>query len=131
MSDRATPMEALADAVFMSLKAHFAKPLEAVTKRIDEIEQRMLAIPAGPPGQDGKSVELVEIERLAADLIAKELAQIPAPRDGKDGRDGKDVDPESVRLMIDGVVAKAIAAIPTPKDGAPGRDGERGEAGQQ
>lgn len=59
---------------------------------------------------------LEEIKILVDAAVAKSIAAIPTPSDGKDA------DPEVIRAEV----AKAIAALPAPKDGQdgqPGRDG--------
>jgi hypothetical protein len=61
---------------------------------------------AGQDGKQGKDADPVDVERIAAAVLAK--VRVPV-----DGRDGKDADPEFIRAEV----AKAVAAIPRPKDG--------------
>jgi hypothetical protein len=63
--------------------------------------------------QDGKSVTVDDVAPLIDELVTKRVAEIPAPKDGKDGVDGKDVDIEYVRSQIE----NAVAAIPKPENG--------------
>jgi len=44
----------------------------------------------GDPGEPGKSIDVAEVHRLIAELVAKSVASIERPRDGRDGADGKD-----------------------------------------
>lgn len=70
------------------------------------------------------------VEPLHAEIadLKKQLAEMPAPENGKDGepgRDGKDCDMGQVRAWIDG----AVKAIPAPENGKDGRDGKDGKDG--
>jgi hypothetical protein len=64
--------------------------------------------------QDGKSVTVDDVAPLIDELVTKRVAEIPAP---KDGRDGKDADENAI-------VAKVVQLIPVPKDGKDGVDGK-------
>jgi predicted kinase len=64
--------------------------------------------------QDGKSVTVDDVAPLIDELVTKRVAEIPAP---KDGRDGKDADESAI-------VAKVVQLIPVPKDGKDGVDGK-------
>lgn len=87
-------------------------PLDAIAKRAAEI------VPRGEPGPAGKDAD-------EGAIIARVLAAIPKPengRDGKDGRDGRDADEEAI-------VSRVMGLIPKPRDGIDGRDGKAGEEG--
>jgi hypothetical protein len=66
-----------------------------------------------------------EVDPLLAriDALEKQLAAMPAP---KDGVDGKSVTLDDVAPLITSEVEKAIAAIPMPKDGENGANGQDG-----
>jgi hypothetical protein len=69
------------------------------------------------------------------EAVAKAVAALPAPKDGRDGvdgtpgADGRDaeapvpVDYEQIERNLAGMVAKAFADAPLPKDGTNGADG--------
>jgi hypothetical protein len=110
--------------------------------------------PVGPPGVDGKNADEAKVRaEVVADLqaslrdlvreeIARAVAAMPAPRDG---RDGKDVDVIAVKTLVEAAVAgvkqvdvvpmiraevaAAVAALPAPKDGRDGVDGRDGTNG--
>jgi hypothetical protein len=67
-----------------------------------------------------------EIDPLHARIaeLEKQLAETPAPKDGKDGADGKSITLEDVAPLILSEVEKAVAAIPPAKDGQNGKDAD-------
>ena len=90
--------------------------------------------------------ELADIVKTATapllrriDQLEKQLADMPAVRDGKDGADGRNgVDgKDGANVMLDDVlptlkdqVADYLAAIPAPQDGKDGVDGKDGTDGE-
>lgn len=70
----------------------------------------------------------VEPLKLRIADLEKQIAEMPAPKDGSNGkdgdagRDGKDCDMEAVKALVSDLV-KAIPAPVNGKDGAPGKDG--------
>jgi hypothetical protein len=142
----------------------FGKAMGAIVKdatapllrRIEELEARQLERgEKGEPGDDGASVTVADVSPMIADLVAKAVAEIPAPKDGVDGKDGKDADPidvkevvsellagDEIKTLVDlhvaaalpDTVAKHFEANPVQhgkdgRDGAPGKDGEPGQRG--
>ena len=83
--------------------------------------------PAGAPGRDGADAPPVDLDAI----VAKAMALIPVPKDGRDGIDGKDGAPgrDADPVDVDAFVAKAVALIPVPKDGRDGLDGKDGKDG--
>jgi hypothetical protein len=102
----------------------------------------------GPPGQDGKSVSVEELQvpireavsdivtRVEADLITRTdayLAALPKPQDGRDGvdgADGKSITLEDVTPFIHDEIRKSVAELPPPEKGDKGDSGETGPAGK-
>jgi len=92
-------------------------------KRIEELEAKEPIT-----GEDGKSVTAEDVAPLIQEEVARAVAQIPPP---KDGRDGKDADPVEIALeditkavlqapeAIEAAVNKHLEANPP----APGKDG--------
>jgi len=144
---RANVAELRAEVV--SLKTELQRRADEETERIKQALGRV------KDGEDGKSVEPDEIERMVSDAVGRALAELPVPQDGKDGDPGKDADPEVIsavvaeRVQIEVVrmredmeaellainrsaqfqLTAAIDALPAPKDGAPGKDGVDGIEG--
>jgi hypothetical protein len=86
--------------------------------------------PAGRDGIDGKSVTADDLRPVVSDLVAKAVADIPKPKDGRDGRDGKDGrDGERGERGEPGLNGKDGKDGINGKDGANGLDGEKGEKG--
>lgn len=79
------------------LVAEAVLPLKA---RIAELEKQLAERP--------------DIASAVAREVASAVADLPAPRDGRD------CDMDEVRAMVD----EAVRAIPAPKDGEPGKDAE-------
>lgn len=74
---------------------------------------------AGIDGVNGKDAD----PDVVRSEVAKAVAALPAPKNGRDGADGKDVDLLVVKALVAGEVAHAVAAMPPPKDGRDGKDG--------
>ncbi|KAA6040524.1 phage gp6-like head-tail connector protein [Pantoea sp. F_11] len=94
------------------------------------------AIAALPRPQDGTSVTIDDVRPMLEELVSIAVADIPAPRDGKDydpdvlkqavseavaslpaPRDGTSVTVDDVRPMLEELVSIAVADIPAPRDG--------------
>jgi len=97
-------IEKMADEVFVAVRAYVSGLVGDVAKRVNELDARLTAIPAGPKGDKGDAGESIR---------------------GDKGDPGKDADPEFIRAEVD----RAVADIPPAKDGAPGPAGERGLQG--
>lgn len=148
-------LKVLAAIVATTIKGHVAVAIAAVSGRLDGLEARLIAMPAGPKGEKGDNGESVRGEKgepgapgrdgegvdlqVIRDMVLEEISGLPRPADGKDGapgRDGSDgesVDVDAVAPMLRDMVDKAVAAIPPAqngKDGAPGRDGVDGKNGE-
>src|SRR5262245_6296533 len=78
--------------------------------------------PAGPPGQNGKDVDHDLVCRYLDDLVHKEIAALPKPKDGVDGKDGNSV---SVESMVEAVRLQFINYLEQNpiKHGVDGKDG--------
>ena len=90
--------------------------------------------------------ELADIVKAATvpllrriDQLEKQLADMPAIRDGKDGADGRDgadgkdgtsVSLDDVLPALKDQVAEYLASIPAPRDGKDGADGKDGKDGR-
>lgn len=144
---------AIMKAVARVVKDYVAGALVPLSKKVDEFESRLKAIPAGPkgekgdpgesirgekgdPGAEGKSVDvaaLVEQATAGCRALATQLFEsVPKPKDGaagakgdkgERGANGKDADPGAVRAEV----LKAVGELPAPKDGkegAPGKDAD-------
>ena len=139
--------------IVVLVKGYVGKAVEALTGRMDTLEQKLAQIPGGKDGADGhdgepgadgkdgadgKSVTLDDVEPL----IAEAVKAIPVPENGKDGRDGadgKDADPitaerlvEALKAMpevMDAAVSAYLADNPPPagKDGVDGINGKDAE----
>jgi hypothetical protein len=88
-------------------------PAEKVERMVSEA---VLALPKPKDGEDGSSVTVEDLEPLVGEVVAKAVADLPAPKDGES------VPIEDVRKMVDEEVAKALAAVAPARDGEPGRD---------
>ena len=103
--------------VVQAVKGYVGKVNDALAARIDALEARVQAIPAGErgergepgpegkPGADGKGVDMAEASRMLEALVGT----LPAAKDGEAGRDGRD----------------GLPGVPG-KDGAAGKDGADG-----
>jgi hypothetical protein len=128
-------MTTLVERVIDSVKAYVSDAFKSIIPRIEAVEREIAEV---------KATRLDDVERT----VAREIARIPAPKDGTDGRnafevavslgyegtvhewmsslqgrngdDGKSVTVDDVRPLIEA----AVKAIPIPKDG---KDGENGK----
>lgn len=134
---------------------YVAKAMAALDERLREVDQRLAQLKElggmpGPPGRPGDpgpegkpgrdidpqlfqaelakalASQTVTFTALIRDEVAKAVALLPVP---KDGRDGRSIDPAVVDIMVAAQVDRAMKTIPIPKDGAPGPRGEKGEPG--
>lgn len=131
-------MQALADDVVLSARGFISRALVGVSKRIDDLERRIMAIPAGRDGapgvkgSDGKdaAVDYAKVGELVTMAVSTAVAALPVPANGRDGKDGKDADHEETRAMVLDSVAEVVKAIPKPTDGKDGNDGRDGRDGK-
>ncbi len=67
------------------------------------------------------------------DALAKQLTELPIPKDGAPGEPGAKGDPgdsvtaDDIRPLVAEAVTAAVAALPAPKDGEPGVKGDPGK----
>jgi hypothetical protein len=125
-------IEAQAAATVAELRATITELREEMRASIAE---RLAALKDGEPGA---SVTAADVEPIIAAEIARQVAAIPAPRDGRDvdpqavlqmvadavaalppPRAGRDADPEDTRRMVVEQVAAVVAEIPQPAPIAP------------
>lgn len=127
------------------VKGFVGKAVDALSDRMDVLEQKLATIPAGAPGKDGergadgvagKDAEPITAEQIVAALrampevldaaVATYLAEHPpaAGKDGADGINGKDAEPIS-----DEQISRAVASHLALNPPAPGRDGRDGQPG--
>lgn len=110
------------------VKTYVDRATAPLLERIAVLEAR------GPEkGEDGKSVEPDEVERMIAAAVTSAVAQIPAPQDGKSvelddlrpviaaevarATDGKGIAAEEITLLITEAVGVAVKGTPPAKDG--------------
>lgn len=117
------------------LHDYIGRALRPIAIRLDALEKRQpekgdpgeQGLPGvkGDPGEDGQDADYLQIQ----EMVNKAVANIPAPKDGKDGcdgKDGKDAEPVDINL----IVADVLKAVPAPKDGIDGKDGSDGKNGK-
>lgn len=114
-------VDAMAGAVFESVKTYLDTKMAPVLARLAEMEARPVAKDGDPgkPGLDGKDADPAEI----AALVDAAVKALPAPQDGVSVTLG-DMAP-----VIEQAVQKAVSALPVAKDGKDGRDGADGKDG--
>lgn len=135
----AVELAAVVNGIAPAIKTYVAHSTKSLAERIAGLESRA-AIP-GPRGEKGDpgGIDTASVESLRAEIatlrqelqdarsstavamqnavdiaVAKALATISVP---KDGRDGRDVDHAAVDLMVSTHVQRAVAALPVPVDG--------------
>jgi len=115
-------MKEVGDLLIASVRAYVGAAADGITKRIDELDARLNAIPAGPRGEKGEAGTPGADGAQGPQGVAGEPGKIGSPgepgiagKDGAPGVDGKD----------------GAAGLPGEKgiDGAPGRDGRDGLPG--
>lgn len=126
------------------VRQHVSEAITPALARLSDLEARMAALPAPPAADDVAGLVILRLQpevdatraafdALRADMgetvaaeVAKAVAAIPVPQDGKDG---VSVTVEDVAPLIAAEVAKAAEALPVPQDGKDGRDGVDGKDG--
>jgi hypothetical protein len=117
----------------------------AIAELAQSLREQIATIPAGAKGEDGKSAEPIDYERITTDVLSRIpkpldgkdappvdterlaqdiLARIPTPKDGKDGKDAEPVDMGALRYAIIQEIDGKFESLPTPKDGKDGKDAE-------
>jgi hypothetical protein len=114
--------KALGQQILDAVKGYVSRTREELLGRLDQLEDRIKAIPAGergPPGERGKDGD-----------PGKPGEQGPSGESikGDPGKDGTSVTPEDVLPALTAELHKAISAIPIPLDGKDGRDGVDGKS---
>lgn len=89
---------------------------EAIEKAVQPLQRRIADL-------EKTLSERRDIGQLISTEVAKRIAELPAPKDGKD------VDMAAVKSEIAEQVRLAVAATPLPKDGRDGADGKDGAPG--
>jgi hypothetical protein len=137
--------KALGQQILEVVKDFVARSKEQLNARIDELDERVKAIPSGKDGKDGRDGVDGKDGRDGVDgtsltpedvrpLVEEAFKAIPIPKDGKDGRDGVDgkdgSDGKSITQDdILTLVHAAVKGLPVPKDGRDGVDGKDGQNG--
>lgn len=110
------------DAGFEAVKGYVDGEISAISERLAALESREPIKGAdGADGIDGKDADPAVTAELVANEVAKAIAALPAPQDGKSVT-VEDVQPMLADL-VSASVAEAVKAMPVPKDGHDGRDG--------
>lgn len=107
------------------VRGYVSKAIVPLVERLDALEAREPIKGQdgkdGRDGLDGKDIDPATVADLVAAEVAKAMASLPAPQDGKS------VTVEDMRPLLAELVSNSIAdavkAIPVPKDGRDGRDG--------
>lgn len=107
--------------LILNAMQEFEKQLDEVVKKV--VAEEVAAIPAAPPGQDGKSFTLEDAAPVIEKAVKEAFAAIPAPKDGEPGAPGKDADMTEIKAAIENAVKEAVAALPPAKNGVDGKDG--------
>jgi hypothetical protein len=134
--------KAFGEQLVEQVRGYVDRTLGPISARLDEIEQRMKALPTPRDGVDADPAatadivilrlkpEIEAVKEQAASipvLVETAVKAIPLPKDGRDGMDGSDgksVTVDDVAPIIASEVAKAVSALPVPKDGENGADGK-------
>jgi integrin beta 3 len=117
-----------ADDVVSIIKQRIAASVDPIVARLKVLEERAQikgdkgdkgdagekGIPGrdgidGKDGKDGKNADHESVKQFIAEEVARQIAKIPQPKDGKDGQPGRD-------------------GLPG-RDGMPGKDGKDGSRG--
>ena len=122
--------KAFGEAIVAQVRGFVASALEPILQRLQVLED-------AAPARDGKDADPAEILRMVDEAVAKALAALPKPENGKDGRDGADgvgltgalIDRSgSLVLTFSNGDSKEIGVV-VGRDGKDGRDGADGEQG--
>lgn len=111
-----------------------------VDNAIAPVLQRLKALEEAAPARDGMDADPAEVQRLVDEAVAKAVAALPKPENGKDGHDGANgvgltgalIDREgNLVLTFSNGDTKSVGVVVgrDGKDGVDGTDGERGPAG--
>lgn len=90
-------IDGMADQLFSALESFVERRFSALTKRCDELEQRLATLPVPQNGKDADEDAIVE----------RVLKAIPVPQNGKDA------DPEFIKTEL----ARLVAELPKPSNG--------------
>ena len=90
-----------------------AAPSEWFTTISKMVESQVSSLPAAPAWKDADP-------DVIAQMVAAEVAKLPAPKDGEKGADGISVDMAALEILVETRVQRAMAAIPVPEDGKDG-----------
>ena len=110
----------------------------SISKAMTPLQARLAALEAIAPAEPAPGMGPQEIASVVSAEVARAMALLPVPNDGKDGKDGKDgapgkdaqaVDPRDIAQAVSVEVGLVVAALPVPKDGKDGKDGPKGADG--
>lgn len=133
-------VEKLIEAEIAKLPAPEVVDLEPLSVRVEALEAvEMPDVLKGDPGEDGSSITPEDVAPMIAEEVAKAVAALPAPKDGKDAANIVEAlkhEGELVLTLEDGRLIRT--GIRDGKDGAPGQNGfslddfdmEKGEDGR-
>lgn len=103
-------MNAMAADVVRTMREFVARALVSVTERLDALEQRVAAIPAGAKGDPGGPGEPGPVGPVGANGKDGRPGETgPAGPQGKQGEPGKPIDPETLTKLANTLVAKLLA----------------------
>lgn len=109
--------KAFGEAIVAQVRGFVDNALAPVLIRLKALEDAALA-------RDGRDADPAEIQRMVDEAIAKAVAALPTPENGKDGRDADPVPEDQIAAEVE----RYFIAHP-PKPGKDGRDGVDGQAG--
>lgn len=122
----------LAQTLLGTVRAWVEPAFHDVNERLELLDARIKAIPAGEKGEPGKDVDpdlvKAELARLVADLPIPVVHGEPGPQGepgesikGERGEPGASVEPELIARLVDERVTEVVAKIPP---GPAGKDAE-------
>ncbi|MBS0339802.1 MAG: collagen-like protein, partial [Proteobacteria bacterium] len=125
-------LKALGDAVIAAVKGHVQDALTTLSKRMDALDERISAIPAGEKGEPGESIKGDKGDPgergERGESIQGERGEKGEP--GDPGRDGKSVSLDDMAPLIESMhakwalewerraqdtLSKAVDSIPAPR----------------
>jgi hypothetical protein len=122
-------IEAIAAGMVEAVKSAIARSESGISKRLEELDARIKAVPAGPKGDKGDPGESLKGEKGDKGDSVKGDKGDPGAK-GDSGEAAK-IDYQRIASEIAARVKLAVDEIPRPKDGVPGKDGvgTKGDAG--
>lgn len=124
---------AIVKGVISVVRDHLAAAAVVLNGRLDQLEERLKAIPAGndgAPGRDGvdgQSPDPLIVRSVIVEEVSKVASGWPIPKDGIDGKDGESIIGPAGPVGAPGESIKGDTGD-RGVDGAPGKDGSPGES---